>query len=333
MTRAASLPKRQTDPNHWTDRITAAWRKSVEAIFETGRLLGEAKDALDQHGEWLPMVRRLPFSEDTAQRLMAIARDQRLAEHVRLLPPSWGTLYQLSRLDDATFAKAIEAGDIHSEMEREDAVRLRQPRVEPPALVEVPYVRVETPPEPPRMVPYVRVETPPEPPRMVPYVRVETPPAQPVEIEYVRLEPQPVRVVTAADLGVVAERRTALIDAGEDEAAATPAPAGNPVRDAEDRRYACWFGVIDELNEAGCVGLDDDNDWAKIVERFLARVAPHWDKEDLTNFTLEMMRRLGARAPTDDARVGELEREVARLNEENGALAETVAMLRGGGLQ
>jgi hypothetical protein len=77
---------------------------SVTSIIETGWLLTEAKTALD-HGEWLPMVESdLPFQRNTAQRLMKIAADSRLANraHVPLLPPSWGTLYELSvahRLD------------------------------------------------------------------------------------------------------------------------------------------------------------------------------------------------------------------------------------------
>jgi hypothetical protein len=47
----------------WAARISAAWQQSVTSIIETGRLLTEAKAALD-HGEWLPMVESdLPFSE------------------------------------------------------------------------------------------------------------------------------------------------------------------------------------------------------------------------------------------------------------------------------
>jgi Protein of unknown function (DUF3102) len=62
----------------WAGQISAAWRSSIEAIFECGRLLIAAKDALD-HGEFTKMVEHdLPFGERTAQRLMVIARDTRL---------------------------------------------------------------------------------------------------------------------------------------------------------------------------------------------------------------------------------------------------------------
>jgi len=59
-----------------------------------------------KHGEWLEMIRHdLPFAENTAQRLIKIADDDRLANtaHAPLLPASRETLYELTKLDDATF--------------------------------------------------------------------------------------------------------------------------------------------------------------------------------------------------------------------------------------
>jgi Protein of unknown function (DUF3102) len=109
----------------WAARISAAWQQSVTSIIETGWLLTEAKTALD-HGEWLPMVETdLPFQRNTAQRLMKIAADSRLANraHVPLLPPSWGTLYELTKLDDDTFDQKLRDGTINPEMQRKDVKR------------------------------------------------------------------------------------------------------------------------------------------------------------------------------------------------------------------
>jgi hypothetical protein len=109
----------------WAARISAAWQQSVTSIIETGRLLTEAKAALD-HGEWLPMMESdLPFQRNTAQRLMKIAADSRLANraHVPLLPPSWGTLYELTKLDDDTFDQKLRDGSINPEMQRKDVAR------------------------------------------------------------------------------------------------------------------------------------------------------------------------------------------------------------------
>ena len=62
------------------------------------------------HGEFGRMVAgALPFNARTAQRLMAVAGDLRLSNttHGSLsLPASWRTLYDLSRLDDDTWALA-----------------------------------------------------------------------------------------------------------------------------------------------------------------------------------------------------------------------------------
>lgn len=117
-------------------RINARWQESVGSILEVGRLLVEAKAALD-HGAFGDLVgSRCPFSIRTAQRLMAIGADQRLANptHVSHLPPAWGTLYELTRLDDAAFAARISDGTIRPDMERREIGQLvkrdrRQARV------------------------------------------------------------------------------------------------------------------------------------------------------------------------------------------------------------
>jgi N6-adenosine-specific RNA methylase IME4 len=110
----------------WADRIAAAWQKSVEGVIEVGRLLTEAKAALD-HGAFTEMIERdLPFKARTAQRLMAIAADERLSNptHVSLLPPHWGTLYELTKLSNEQFEAKIASGAIHPEMERRDVVKV-----------------------------------------------------------------------------------------------------------------------------------------------------------------------------------------------------------------
>ena len=104
----------------WAVRIVGALRQSVEAILEAGRLLTEAKAALP-HGAFTAMIETdLPFGARTAQRLMVIAADPQLADptHVSLLPPHWGTLYELTKLTDDEFAENRSTGKIHPEMER-----------------------------------------------------------------------------------------------------------------------------------------------------------------------------------------------------------------------
>src|SRR5215470_5679942 len=105
----------------YAQKITAAWQRSINAIFETGRLLIEAKAKL-KHGEFRKMIdHALPFKPRTAQMLMKIAADKRLikAKHASLLPPSWFTLYLLTRLSDDAFDKALAQGKINPEMTRD----------------------------------------------------------------------------------------------------------------------------------------------------------------------------------------------------------------------
>lgn len=118
--------------------IRGAFVKGVAAFIEVGRLLKEAKAELD-HGEWGNLVKdNLPFDDRTAQRFMAIAGNPILANptHVSVLPPAWGTLYELSRLSEKVLKAKIADGTIHPRMERKDAVALepkRTPKRSPPA--------------------------------------------------------------------------------------------------------------------------------------------------------------------------------------------------------
>ena len=81
----------------WARRIADAWNASREAVIDAGALLIEAKAVLP-HGDSRAMVdAELPFGARTAQRLMAIAGDPRIANRTPVsdLPPSWRTLYEL----------------------------------------------------------------------------------------------------------------------------------------------------------------------------------------------------------------------------------------------
>lgn len=110
----------------WVARITAAWNKTFEGVIEAGQLLVEAKGALP-HGAFTAMVEaELPFRASTAQRLMMVARDERLANpaHAQFLPSSWTTLYELTKLSYEAFESGIERGIIRPDMERRDLAPL-----------------------------------------------------------------------------------------------------------------------------------------------------------------------------------------------------------------
>src|SRR5262245_55434393 len=118
----ACLDRKLFSRTGWAAKISAAWRSALDDIIETGALLIEAKAALP-HGEFEAMIEaELPFGKRTAQMLMKVAADSRLtnAKHASLLPPSWYTLYELSKLPDDVFAAKLADGTIHPEMQRKD---------------------------------------------------------------------------------------------------------------------------------------------------------------------------------------------------------------------
>lgn len=107
-------------------RIGEAWESARRSFLAAGRALIEARAALP-HGEFGDMVDGdLPFGRRTAERLMRIARDDRLTNATRLslLPPHWGTWYRLTQLSDAGLDAAFRTGAIRPDMEEPDAARL-----------------------------------------------------------------------------------------------------------------------------------------------------------------------------------------------------------------
>ncbi len=110
----------------WAAEIRDAHTKTVAAILKLGLTLTAAKKALP-HGEFLKMIKSdLPFSASTAQKLMKISADPKLANaaRARLLPPAWGTLCELSKLPQVSFEEALKTWTINSGMTRDDATKL-----------------------------------------------------------------------------------------------------------------------------------------------------------------------------------------------------------------
>lgn len=99
----------------WAEIINADWRKSIESIIQTGRDLIAAKSELP-HGEFGKMVEAdLPFTLITADKLMKVAGDPKIAKYAsstNSLPPSWRVLSALAVLSEGDFEDGIEKGII-----------------------------------------------------------------------------------------------------------------------------------------------------------------------------------------------------------------------------
>lgn len=117
----------------WAGRICTQLGKSVESIIEVGRLLVKAKADL-AHGEWGRLFEDelVPFSINTAQRLMAVSQHPVLSNtaHGQHLPSSWRTLYELTKVEPQTLTNALKDGVIAPDMERR-AVRALMPAALP----------------------------------------------------------------------------------------------------------------------------------------------------------------------------------------------------------
>jgi len=107
-------------------RIRARWQDSAQAIIDVGLMLVEAKEQ-SPYGTWQWMFspdnpERLPFGDRTAQRLMQTVKNPVLTNptHGSVLPPSWRTIHELSKVPEPELVRAFEDGRITPDIERKD---------------------------------------------------------------------------------------------------------------------------------------------------------------------------------------------------------------------
>jgi hypothetical protein len=124
------LKKRSVD--EWSIVIAQAWQQSVVAVFEAGNLLLTARNQLLPSEFKLMCSQKLPFSYGTAIKLMRISSNPILADksHVKQLPASWGTLYELATLPAPDLERALSSGLVTPRTERKEIEALK-PRTDP----------------------------------------------------------------------------------------------------------------------------------------------------------------------------------------------------------
>lgn len=131
MINVASLDEHRPtkSPKFFADKIRQALGKSIAGFVEAGRWLETAKnDESVKHGQWLPMLQSIPIGHNTAHRLMIIAQHEVISNmaHAPHLPPSWYTLYELTKLPTLLLEAKIEDGTINPNTERKDVLALRE---------------------------------------------------------------------------------------------------------------------------------------------------------------------------------------------------------------
>ena len=113
-------------PEEWAEAIRRDLGQAVAGFVAAGRHLAQAKKAVG-HGGWEAWCsEQVGITSRTAQMLMELPRHPAISNpnHGSHLPPSWRTLYELSRMDAPLLEAAIIAGDVHPELERKAAAAL-----------------------------------------------------------------------------------------------------------------------------------------------------------------------------------------------------------------
>jgi hypothetical protein len=119
------VPSAPTTVGGWTELIQSHMAKTVESIIDTGTALIDCKAAL-AFGHFREAVEGAGISPRVAQMFMAIANHPVLANTSAYshLPPAYNTLYQLSRLEPAELAQALEDEAITPKMKANDAAQM-----------------------------------------------------------------------------------------------------------------------------------------------------------------------------------------------------------------
>lgn len=108
--------------DYWANRIRATMAKSVEGIIETGLSFQACRDRND--GLYLATLAELGISQPAASCYRQVAKVFGGINTVNTLPASWGTLYDLSRLDAPVLEAAIADGRVRPDMTRKDVKQL-----------------------------------------------------------------------------------------------------------------------------------------------------------------------------------------------------------------
>jgi len=116
---------KKRDWRYFDQQLAELNSKDVETVIARGRVLIEMKEELE-HGSFEATVKR-HMSTTTAKHLMMIARHPILSkrDHGHVLPASWRTLYELTKLPDETLIAKLKDGTINPKTERSDVIAIQ----------------------------------------------------------------------------------------------------------------------------------------------------------------------------------------------------------------
>jgi hypothetical protein len=114
---AAVITSNQQSPltrAEYAAQIGGEWRRGVLSIIEVGRLLNKAQQTLDEDDFHAMVADDLPFPRSTTSMLRKVATRFGGVLYTEKLPPSWMTLYLLTRLPPVEFDRRLADGSINS---------------------------------------------------------------------------------------------------------------------------------------------------------------------------------------------------------------------------
>ena len=119
------VQSKTADPQEMLQTVMHHWRESIEHLLQVCRLLFLYRQRWTSRSNmWKHICKHLPFNIGTINKLCRIGSDERLFDPdvARHLPPHWGTLYEISSLNDKALYEGIGGEIITAEATRSQIV-------------------------------------------------------------------------------------------------------------------------------------------------------------------------------------------------------------------
>src|SRR5579859_1884347 len=112
------------EPREYADKIRASWRNSTQGILDTCKVAHEARS----NGALRDVANELVGVMDraTLAKLAIIGETSWPAHAADVLPPHWGTIYELTKLDPAELSNRLVDGSITPRVQRKTIAEWRK---------------------------------------------------------------------------------------------------------------------------------------------------------------------------------------------------------------